>query len=506
MSYRGNYSRNANKQFVATSTGSVLTERTPYINGLYDTCSVFPETVTSCDLNNEVNLIDNNLATGIATINLTTTLDHNIGVWTTNKSVDTIYIYYRNTGVAGSIRWEVYTSSDNQNWSLIADKTVAPALDAETGAYRYEITLTPTTATYFKVVNKDLSPQVAGSDVLVSEIEAYGTETPDDDIVVNVFTSFAQGLVFTADVKPVNKLNFVFNYSLDRTDQNLISLSDSIGGFFSNIFSDSLPEDQDNFTSSITRNYGLISRWLTHRYLTTSLQLQRNESFDNTEVTDTTSNTYNLSFSSEPLPTLDANLSFVINDTYRFDEKDTTNRSVLFSVGSKLYKDVNMINDFTYTESESAVNDSESSSRQLSGSLDALLTRKISGTLDYSFNWNESDGTSSSSKEGRTVISYRPGKFINISAHFRVTDSAGALSTTEGFLLDWLPVRAVRLNANYQHAHDDEGPVTTDSVTNYVIWYITKFADMRFSYNFAQETGDTMTESHGFNTQLNCRF
>jgi hypothetical protein len=324
-------------------------------------------------------------------------------------------------------------------------------------------------------------------------------------------TSFNQGLNINANVRPQAKLGFTFNYSLDRADQNPVSLGSSMSGVISNIFTDSISGDEDDFSSNITRNYGVTTTWLTHAFLTTTLRFQRNENFDNLKEIDTDSNTYHISFNYIPLPTLDASLSLIRSDRYSFSEKNSTNNSALLSIGSRLYRDVNMITDFGYTKSRSFISDTEVSAYSINGNLDALITRELSGTMSYGYDRTSSDSINSISKEAMATLNYQPGRFINFSGNYSISDSDGDKTISEGLLMDWLLLPAIRLNLSYNHTDSEPGPVISDTLSGYGIWYITKFADVRLSYAYTKQeetviTESHKTESHNLNTNLNCRF
>ena len=508
VSYKGNYSRDKNRQFVS-QTGAVLNERTP-LGGLYAKSTNAGQKNVDVLLS-EGGLIDKDFNTS-AGIDLSAAgVFNNIGVMVSSgRSVDRLFIYVnKDIGAEAALNdlnnWNVFKSNFNQTgtWSQVTIRSVSIVFDTLNNVYRYEIEFSDSQNTsFFKAVNLQAS-DVSG--VFVTEIEAYGTDTPDDDILTTVSTSFAQGLNFNASVKPLTKLSFTFHYSLNRTDQNPVSIMNSLNGIVGNIFSDSVSDEKENFSSNIARNYGISSTWLTHRLLTTTFRVQRSEAFDNKDETDSASNTYNVSFNTAPLPTLDANLSLTKSDSYSFNEKNSTNYSLLLSVGSKLYRDVNMVTDLGYTKSKSFASGATSTSRQLNGSIDAVITRRMSGALNYGFSWTDSDGSSSRSREGSTVITYRPGRFINITGNLKVSDSNGDLTASEGISMGWLPLRAIRLNINYQHSDSRPDTVKTDTLGTYAIWYITKFADVRSTYAYTQRKEDNETESYRFNTNLNCR-
>jgi hypothetical protein len=209
------------------------------------------------------------------------------------------------------------------------------------------------------------------------------------------------------------------------------------------------------------------------------------------------------------LPTLDTNLSLIRNDNYNFGKKDNTNNSVLLSVLSKLYRDVNMVTDITYTRSKSYITDIKSDTSSIRGSIDAYLTRKLYGSFIYGWSrTSSSDNTSSDTAEGQTIITYRPGRFVNITGTLRVADADDATTTSEGILIDWLPLPALRLNLNYLHSNSDSElePSTRDLLSAYLIWYITKFLDLQVTYSFTREELETVTKNYSIGANLNCRF
>jgi hypothetical protein len=124
--------------------------------------------------------------------------------------------------------------------------------------------------------------------------------------------------------------------------------------------------------------------------------------------------------------------------------------------------------------------------------------------------------TSSSLKDGSMILTYRPGRFINITGSFRVSDTDGDTTTSEGFLVDWLPLPVVRLNLNYEHRNTktqsttidsiSAQSTTIDSISGYVIWYITKFMDVQLTSNYSRNVKEKKTEIYSIGGNLTCRF
>ncbi len=511
--YQGSYARNKSRQFLS-GTGSLLFERTPF-GGLYAQGTAVQPDVNV--LNSEGNLINKDYNTGISSINIGTQQYNNIGVWiSSGNTVDRLYIYVdrdvsQDTSLTNAANWRVYTSNSNilgTIWTQISVQGVAVTVyDAFNNIYRYELIFSaPQTASYFKAVNM-VNVNAAGlTDVLVTEIEAYGMDTVTQEGIKDVSTFFTQGLSVNADLRPLPELRISLNYHINRADQHPGSILNSMGGVFTNILSRTVGRNGENLISNLTRTYGITTTWMTHRLLTTTLSLQRNEAFDNKDVTEISSNTYSLSFNSSPLPTLDTNLSFIGSDSYSLGSKQSRNSSVLLSLGSRLYRDVNMITDIGYTESKSYSTGTVSDTGFVSGSLYAVLTRKLSGNLIYSFSRISSEDKSYDSTEGATIITYRPGRLINFSGSFRISNIGSDTNTSGGLLLDWLPLKTIRLNLNYQHSRSEPGPSVTDSLSSYGIWYITRFMDLRLTYNLTKNREVHETKTYNFGANLNCRF
>jgi hypothetical protein len=507
LGYQGNYSRNKREQFIATP-GSLPVERTggDGLRGL-DVNTQIPLTSGFSALTND------DFSDVAASINLSANPDNHIGILVLfRKSVDKLFIYVdedlsAENSLDKALNWKVFKSESNtaNSWiSVPVNNINIRAVDPINNIYRYEIEfVTSQNALYFKAINSVIS---SVPNVQVTEIEAYGTDPMPKGHNIDTSTSFAQRLAFNAGVTPLRKLKVSFHYSLDRADQNPLSLTDSISGAFTNILGNSLKEEQD-FRSNVIRSYGIASAWMTHRLLTTTLRLQRNETFDNIDETDAETNTYYLSFNSAPFPTLDATMSLVKSDRFSFDTKDSTNNSFLLNVGADLHRDVRMVTDLGYTHSDSFTNNTATSNYVMNGSFDTLLTAKLSTDFRYGFSWTSPKGESlRKSKDGAVLITYRPGRFINLTGSFSISDSNSDITISEGLLMDWLPLPAIRLNVSYKHIRSEPGPSTDDSFSGFGTWHITKFMNAQLTYSYTKSREVKTSENHNLSTNLSLRF
>jgi hypothetical protein len=513
LDYRANFGLNKTMVF-SEQTQEVLLKRTAS-QGLHKQGSL--SDTYNFALSGRQELVNADFNTGIADINILASQYHNIGIQVlSDSSVDRLYIYVNrdvssDANLTNPSNWQVYSSNFNATgtWSLVTiSNVVVSAYDSLNNIYRYEILFTsPQNASYFKAVNQVTAGVIGPSDVLVTEIEAYGTDLLQQGETETESTFFSQGLSLSGSYRASAALSFAMSYFINRSDSEPESILSSTGGIFKNIISKSF-EDKEEMQSNVTRSYNLGAIWLAHRLLTVNARVGRSELFDNREETDLSTNSYNLSFSSSPLPALSANLSLSRNESYNFGEKQSTSHSVILTADSQLYRDVTMVTDIGYSNQESFSSDagSDSSSYFVSGSLSAILTKKLSWNIDYDFIWSSSEEDSSDSQAGLFQVTYRPGRFINLSGILDVEKIDGDLSYTGSFSVDWLPLPVLRLNLNYQHAWGERESETSDFFSSYVLWKITKFMDSQITYSLAEISNEEDSKSHTITAKLNCRF
>jgi hypothetical protein len=520
--YQGNYFRNKTVEF-ATQSGSISLKRTPSL-GLYAPGTQLQpdiDTLTSTStLSDNIYNVPATTATGTINIGQNGKKFNNIGIqlFSSARPVDTIFIYVNkdatsDTNLTSVANWRAFRSDFNlpATWTEITIQSVTLSVyDPLNKIFRYEIKLSaPQNSLFFKVVNMEIA---SVSDVFATEVEAFGTDiVPSSGQTTDISTFFAQGINLSANIRPTPRLTFGLNYFLNRSDQDPGSIFSSIAGAFSNIFTKSINGNGDMVSSNVTRTFGLSSTWLTHRLLTTTVRFDRNQAFDNKNETDISSNSYQLAFHSSPLPTLDTNLSFIRTYTYNFDRKNFLNSLYLLTVGSKLYRGVNMITDIGYTAIKQyadqssqppATGSTESSTRYIRGTLDAQLTSKVSANLTCGLSRMSGD-TSSSSDDASLIMTYRPGKFFSVSGNFGVSGTDSETTSLEGILIDWLFLPAVRMNMNYQHTNKEQERM--DSFSGYVIWYITKFLDFQLTYGYVRDVKETKNEIYSIGGNVICR-
>jgi hypothetical protein len=529
MGYQGNYVRNKTESY-ANRSGSIDVRRTPVFgqHGLGTQIQPSVDTlVTTSSLTDSNYVAPATTTNGPINIGQNGSSYHNIGVQNASgKTIDVLYLYVNkdvrnDTNLLNSANWRVYRSSTNlpNTWTEVSIQTVTITLfDALNTIYRYEIQLSSAQdALYLKAVNMDTATI---NDVPVTETEAWGTETFQEGKNTETTTFFTHGINFTANYRPAARLFFTLNYYLNRADQEPESVLRSIGGAFKNIVSKLDSERDTSLQSHVTRTYGVSATWLTTNYLVTTARYQRNESFDNLaeydpNKTDIKSDSYSLTFNSAPLPTLDTNLSLIRTYSYSFDQKQSISDLVLLTVGSRLHRDVNMITDVGYTNSKTypvyrlltpaSTEKTRNTTWYVRGTLDARLTLNLTANLTYGLSFL-SGSTSGHAHDGIFMLTYRPGRFISLSGTFRINDTDEEQTISEGAFIDWLMVSAVRVNLHYEHRYEKSESTNTHDIGGYFLWYMTKFIDFQFTYDYIHSKNDVKTETFNLGGNLTCRF
>ncbi|MEW6326185.1 MAG: hypothetical protein AB1487_01095 [Thermodesulfobacteriota bacterium] len=511
-SYQANYNRNIMDIF---STAAVVTvQRTPFL-GLHKRDTNTTPTPTTLELATQNLLTDgekkpddtstniNVGKTGLPNWNLSSNLQHNIGLeLTSTKSVKTLRIYTNipksdtSFNVPGNaLDLTVYSGTTASNWTAITGvASPAPSTSATEDVYFYEVNFTAQEARFFKVVN---TSETDRTNVYITEIEAYGDETEKTDIT----DRFDQGLNFNTSLKARPDLSVSFSFYLTRNDEEPSSLPEAASNLLSTIFSKTQKGGEGISRGTTTRSWGPSVNWQPYSKLLTSLRFQRQDSWDTEGTTDSASNTYAFSLNSPLLDTLDATFSATRSEQYSFSEKQTISDSLLFSTLAKLYDGVNMVTDLNYTTSESFQTNITTDTLSLNGNINAILTRRLSGTFTYGFSW-PSPGTASNQQS--LVLTYRPSALLNFMASLQAADTGTAHTFGQNYSIDWLPVPVLNFNLSAQET--ESGDTKNQTLTFQNRWQINRYMDFQFNYSFGRVKSSSETDTHTWGFSFTGRF
>ncbi len=172
----------------------------------------------------------------------------NVGLDFVNTvSVNTLYIYVDRQlprSVSGAFTWDIYTSSDNQNWTVY--QTSLPAT-FNPFANRFELLFPDTTTRYIKASTRPLSVSVlppAGTDVsniYITELQSFSRKAPAQVATKSQSTSefYDTGLraLLLQDRSLVYSAYYSQANSSGRSSNSLLSNALSISRRLSTIFS-----------------------------------------------------------------------------------------------------------------------------------------------------------------------------------------------------------------------------------------------------------------------------
>ena len=513
--YNGNYIKDTTT-FLAAQAGSVSFKRTN-LRGIYshdETPSVTGITET---MTYRTDLTDG-IFTAISNIDLYAQDFHNIGIdarLSPSQSIDTIRLYVdRNISLESNLNdsanWEVYFTNADPTIGIIAGWVLravsSVSISEDSNGWFYEIKFPQAAAGFFKIVNRTES---SITDVKATEIEAYGTDViPTTGQIKRSTDSLRQGLNLSADVRLIRDINLNFSYFLGRTEKNPDSILSSTSGIFGDIFKKSSGTKDEEQEVDVTRIYSANAIWLTHRLLTTNLRISRTEIFDYAGKTDYSSNSYSVQLNYMPLPDIDAGLLILRTDSFDFGVKQSTSNYAILNFNARLYKEfIRLLQEFGYTQTKSHKTSAETDSQNIKGYLDFVFTRNLFANVGYDMTWTSADDVRTKTWNTNANITYRPGRFINITGEFRISyDANKNITTTEGLRVDWLPLPVIRLSTDYKHSHSESGPSTTHTLNNRLTWYFQKFMNVQLTYDYSKDIKETVNTRHFASVNLNINF
>ncbi len=518
--YQGNYIR-GKTIIVGRSAGEILIERNP-VQGLYGG----PGTLSEPDVKN-LDKVISTLIDSFYNVKVTVSGNdinignngqefHNIGMkLPISGSVDRLDVYaIANNNSPGTIKWRVYKTDlmDGINpWTQVSEQNITPTCDPDITdpskfICKYSINVSPAqSALFFKVVNMS---KALSNDVLVSEIEAFGVFVlPGAGEFTSTSDLLTQGLSLSSDVRIRDDLSMNIFYSISRNDENPAGFYEPVKGIFTSLFSKYLKEDEGIRTTT-SRLYGTSVTWLTHRLLTTNIRLYRAESFDNKKDADLSSNTYSLNLVSIPIPELNTGLLLMRTDSFSFGERSSINYFTNLSINAKIYKDfIRMNNDIGYTQTKTFETETKTSTKGVRGGLDIIFTKDLFANIGYSINWSESEGRISRTRDASALVTFRPGRFINLIGNFRISESDKKdITTSEGISINWLPLPVIGIDLNVTHTRSESEKSDTYNINNTIKWYVKRFLNLQFTYNYLRSEMGRISEIHRLGLQLVANF
>jgi len=250
----------------------------------------------------------------------------NISIKSNFQQADTIYLYTDSditAPVSAEFIWDLYSSSDNSNWTLEKAGVTATYSSTDT---RFEIDTSGYSKDYLKLV---ASSDPAATLVTFSEIEVY-QQVNSTDSMVTIATDVTN---YITDL----------NLSLELIPDLNLSTSAS---YEQNEYSSSANQKSSRFSSTIS--------WDPNEFFKSSLTGSITSRKRETDLEEQT-RTYSLHIEVPPLPSIDTAFGATMSETYRGQEHLTTNYLYSLDIVADLYTDLDSRFNFQYDQSDDQI-------------------------------------------------------------------------------------------------------------------------------------------------------
>jgi hypothetical protein len=457
-----------------TGTGEISTQLFP-VEGR----SAIDDTPDEGALNLNSLLIDGNLLVS-SNINIGlppiggNTDPRNIGLkFADETEVNTIFVWVDRElpdQIVSAFSWDIYTSPDNENWTLL---TNIPAAPFGTFQNRFEINFSNVTAEYIKVVTTPLEP-----------VDTVGVPGDFSNIFVTEIQAFIREIAQVTERRKDTRTSHIFNFDGKARLLDYPSLYYEISYF--------LTKAASAFTTSALSNGFSLSHTFSD-VLSGFSRVSRDDIFDPDDYG--IIYRYNASLKAVPLRTLKYTL------TYSGSDEDvgevTINRNSLFLRNTAaLYQGIH-------------VNISGGISLQKRGTGEKIEGTTINvgtsikphRTLSFNMNYSDTrteekggatDRSVTSTRRSSLGVSYRPYQTLSLFASYETIKKTELDKTFQSYGVAWSPFRDGALQFNFRYNESltvDEGK--SRLISPRVRWNINSYAFLDFNYLKIKNESDT---------------
>ncbi|VAW35668.1 hypothetical protein MNBD_DELTA02-1156 [hydrothermal vent metagenome] len=367
--------------------------------------------------------------------------------------------------------WQVYSSNNNVTWTLLAGATST----YNSVFSRFEFSFGEVSARYFKVVNT-LSPPVLG-DIEVTEITAlgYALATPKNSFKTTTTRNFT-GL--TLAYMPTKRLNLGMSVYLDTTNRG----SDG-----------SVDVETKNSLYGLNGSYIIIPRYLnfTSTYASTRTEPSDGEKGE--------TNSYTTTFSTTPLDTVSANISYLVTENLLGGTVQSNQKSINTSAFMAVYTGIDLNLGATAATTDTPLSDTVTDSRSYRWGLKLRPWKPIVIIINSNTSMSDSKqngvATSSTLKNFDMNISYTPSRTLYMSADFDFEPEPTSI-----YSVTWTPSRAIQWTFRY-NSNDTDNGVATD-----LSWYPFRPISLQAGYTVTWVDNATNDQTETLFTRATIRF
>ena len=387
---------------------------------------------------------------------------------------------YLQTAVANSFIWSVYTSSDNQNWTLFQTGISAPyEIDVtNTGVGKFIISFPAVTTTFIKVVVNPLLPPAAGGPttnfpgVYVTELQAFMT-------------------VPASTVPPKIRAT---NQLFDVNTQVRIFQTPSTSLYYNMIYT-----SNEEYSAFATTRLSTLQNSLTlsHRFSAVFSGSARAARTDQTDPAGTSvQDEFNIQFLATPLRTLNHSLNYYASTRVSEIGLRSSTEALFMTNTAELYKDVTAFLNGGLSTATSET-DLKTDSENYTWGLNVVPIKTLTITLS---NFREKDtqsGTVGTEQTTRTTssiasVAYYPFSLLYLTGSWQKFVTNDRSNTIKSYGVNWspLPGGSLQLAVSYVETLQTQDNSIDKSLTPSMRWTINRGSYITAAYTSTTSTSD----------------
>lgn len=385
--------------------------------------------------------------------------------------------------IADSYSWDIYTSTDNENWTLVT--TVFPA---PFGPFQnsFEIRFQNVTSRYVKAVTRPLAVTVPGAsgfpDIFVTELQATLRKSAGE--VTGETTRTLQNGSVDMRARLLDHPSLFYEFSFFVTDVD--------------------PPSRTSYT--MTNGLSVSHRF--SRKLSASGRVAREDSDD--DIVKRDAYLYTASLTADPLKTLRHVLLFTGRNEDVSEESQDSYFLFLRNT-ARLYRGIDVFVNGGFGRTKSGA-DLEQDSYTLNFGASFVPNRKLTLTLNFNGTRSERTGggrpdETTDDRRGDAGLSYRPFQNVYLTASVSRVEKQDRKDTLQNYALNWspFPSGALRFNFAFNQALTTDDDAKTRSTIPSLRWNVTNriFFDLAYQYIETEaSTGSTDLESFFAKVQM----
>lgn len=423
------------------------------------------------------------------------TRPRNLGLdFVLDTEVNTLFVWVDKRlppSVANSYSWGIYSSDNNQDWTL--RQTVSPALFAPFDN-RFEINFQNVTARYIKVVTRPLTqlPLPTADDpnpalfraIQVTELQAFHRKSAAT--VGGKSSQTSQILNLDARVRLLDVPSLYYEITYFRAEASLSPARSTV-------------------TNALSTNQQF------NRVFSGSGRVSREDSDE--QLGRRVAYTYAASLTAVPLPTLTHNLTFS-GRREDLEGKKSDSNSVFVNNSAEIYKGIHatLSGGFNIATFETGV---KNQGTTLVGSLDLVPHRALSINMAYNGNKSTSTGggkpdITNTTSTGEIGVTFKPIPTLYLFGDWVFVRQPGQpWNTTQNYALNWspFPEGTVHFNFGYNEVLQSSDQSKNRTIIPSIRWNINPRTTFDAAYQWARtETPSQDSRSNVFSTNLRVNF